>query len=463
MTDSIRVLALDHFFDQDLRALEAHPRLDVRRFPYQRLRGPAMRMMGADVASGLQAFARPELAPARRRYAAWLADEVRRLYLERSFDVIVLPTDTLFYVRSLPDAAHALGIPVVVVQKETTISAATMESHSALMRATAPFAADLMTVCSERHREFWLRTGAVGELLVVTGQPRFDIYAAPRLREQRRRQRVLFLTYQLDAYVPGAGSGKGWRTWEPLRGAIETVLLDAVRTGSCEVVVKCHPQQDQRSEAARLSRRAGAMWNRGVSVAPIDADTRELIVAADVVVGFQTTALYEAVAARRSVVYAAWGEAYERFREKLIRFDEAPAGCLEHAGSTEQLAAALANPTTPADATCAGWYEEALGAVDGHATERVAERLAAVAAAWPPGAARAGLESHRRHFAAGLLARSLAAEAVWTVAVPVARVAGEQRRVAIRRRRAREGRALATAALLGRRPRSGDRVSPGAG
>jgi hypothetical protein len=453
VTGRVRVLALDHFFDQDLRALEAHPHLDVRRFPYQRLRGPAMRMMGADVATGLQAFARPELAPVRRRYAAWLVGEVRRLYLERAFDVIILPTDTLFYVRSLPQAAHALGIPVVVVQKETTISEATMESHSALMRETAPFAADLMTICSDRHRQFWLRTGADGDLLVVTGQPRFDIYASPHLGHRQRPQRVLFLTYQLDAYVPGAGSGMGWRTWEPLRDATESVLLDAVRSGSCEVVVKCHPQQDRRSEAARLSRRAGSMWNRGISIAPPDADTRELIVAANVVVGFQTTALYEAVAARRSVVYAAWGEAYERFRDKLIRFDEAPMGCLEHAETAERLAAVLANPTTPTDAPCAAWYEEALGAVDGHATDRVAERLAAVAAAWPPGEARRALERRRRHFAAGLLARSLAAEAVWTAAAPVALVAGEQRRVAIRRRRAREGRALAAAALLGRQPR----------
>jgi hypothetical protein len=447
VTDRVRVLALDHFFDQDLRALEAHPHLDVRRFPYQRLRGPAMRMMGADVATGLLAFARPELAPARRRYAAWLVGEVRRLYLERAFDVIVLPTDTLFYVRSLPQAAHALGIPVVVVQKETTISEATMESHSALMRAAAPFAADLMTVCSERHREFWLRTGADADLVVVTGQPRFDIYASSRLGHRQGRQRVLFLTYQLDAYVPGAGSGMGWRTWEPLRDATESVLLEAVRSGSCEVLVKCHPQQDRRSEAARLSRRAGSMWNRGISIAAPDADTRELIVAANTVVGFQTTALYEAVAARRSVVYAAWGEEYVRYRDRLIRFDEAPTGCLEHADSAERLAAALANPTIWTDAPCAAWYEEALGAVDGHATERVAGRLEAVAAAWPPAAKRAALDRRRRRFAIGMLARSLVAEAVWVAATPVAQVAGQERRVAIRRQRARNQRGMAVTAL----------------
>jgi hypothetical protein len=452
VTDRVRVLAMDHYFDQDLRALEAHPRLDIRRFPYQRLRGPAIRILGAEVATGLRAYARPELEPLRRRHAAWLGGEVRRLYLERAFDVIVLPSDTFFYVRGLPEAAHGLGIPVVVVQKETTISEATMEAHSAEMQLLAPFAADFMTVCSERHRQFWLRTGADPSPIEVTGQPRFDLYAAQRTRARSARTRVLFLTYQLDAYVPGAGRGRGLRTWAPLRDATEAVLIDAVRRGGHEVVIKCHPQQDHRAEAARLAARAGAAWNHGLSLAAVDADARELIVASDLVIGFQTTAMYETVAAGRTCVYAAWGEEYERHRDRLIPFHQAPPSCVHHATSPEGLAALVASPPAP-PAGCVDWYEDALGPVDGHAVARVADRLGAVAAAWPPSSTRRDLDLRRRRFAVGLLVRSFAAEAVWTLASPVARVAGQERRVGARRKLAGQGRAMATDTLV-RRPRS---------
>lgn len=450
MTDRVRVLAMDHYFDQDLRALEAHPRLDIRRFPYQRLRGPAIRILGAEVATGLRAYARPGLEPQRRRYGTWLVGEVRRLYLERAFDVIVLPSDTFFYVRGLPEAAHALGVPVVVVQKETTISEATMEAHSAEMQVLAPFTADFMTVCSERHRQFWQRTGADRSLIEVTGQPRFDLYASQRATVRSARRRVLFLTYQLDAYVPGAGRGMGLRTWGPLRDATEAVLLDAVRQGGHEVVVKCHPQQDHRAEASRLAARAGPAWNHGLSLAAMDADTRELIVASDLVIGFQTTAMYETVAAGRTAVYAAWGEEYERYRDRLIPFHQAPPGCVHHATSAERLAALVASP--PAlPAGCADWYEEALGPVDGYAVARVADRLSAVAAAWPPSSTRRELELQRRRFAVGLLVRSATAEAVWTLAAPVARVAGQERRVRGRRKLAGQRRAMATVTLR-RRP-----------
>ena len=438
---------MDHFFDQDLRALEAHPRLYVRRFPYQRLRNPALRMMGTAAAGGLSEFTRPELEPSRRRYASWLRAEVRRMYLERAFDIVVLPSDTFFYVRSLPDAAHALGVPVVVVQKETTISIDTMEAHSKEQREHAPFLSDFMTVCSHRHREFWLRAGADGTLVDVTGQPRFDIYAARHARPSSPRRRVLFLTYELDAYVPGVAQWSGGRTWAPLRDATEEVLFGAVRSGTCEVIVKCHPQQDHRAEEERLARRAGPAWNRGLSLAALDADTRDLILASDVVVGFQTTALYEAVAARKSVVFAAWGPAYDQFRAGLIPFHEAPPQCLRFAASTDQLAALLSDQLESASAHCASWYEEALGPVDGHATERVAARLEAVAASWPPTPERRGLELRRRRYAVGLLLRSLAAETVWTLGIPAARLSGQERRVAVRRNRARQASAMAVATL----------------
>jgi hypothetical protein len=442
-----RVLALDHFFDQDLRALEAHPRLQVRRFPYQRLRGRAVRLMGPQVARGLHPYNDPGIAAARGRYAAWLAREVEHLYLEQAFDVIVLPSDTFFYVRTLPAAAHRLGIPVVVVQKETTISQATMDTFSLEIGAEAPFVSDFMTVCSERQGEFWRRAGAAAARIEVTGQPRFDIYAAPSETRSQSRRRVLYLTYALDAYVPGAGRGKGLRTWESLRDATEAALIEQVRAGTCEVIVKCHPQQDRRAEAVRLARSAGATWGSGVSLADEDADTRELIRGSDDVVGFQTTALYEAVAARRNVIYAAWGDEYERYRSGLIPFDAAPSGCIRHATSPESLAALIRDSSGGTKPDCTAWSELALGLLDGQATERVAQRLESVVAAWTPTQRRRELDARRRRYALGYLTRSVAAEAVWTLAIPAAVVAGEQRRVAVRRTRAREGRATAAANL----------------
>jgi hypothetical protein len=114
------------------------------------------------------------------------------------------------------------------------------------------------------------------------------------------------------------------------------------------------------------------------------------------------------------------------------------------------LVAMLQDDFVPPVSGCASWFEAALGPVDGHATERVAERLRTVAAAWSPTDERLSLERRRRWSAVGLLARSVAAEGLWTAATPVAKVAGEERRVTMRRRHAAELRVIAARALRSR-------------
>ena len=448
MTSSpLKILALDHFFNQDLTALENHWGVQVRRIPYRRLRRPALRIMGEQVGSGLEPYNSAKLASPRERYANWLRAEVRRLYLEGAFDVLVVPSDTLFYVRALPEAAHELGIPVIVVQKETTISVDTMESHSQEIGLEAPFISDWMTVCSERHREFWLRTGADGDRVLVTGQPRFDVYANTAAQTRKQPPQVLFLSYVLDAYVPGVGQGIGLRTWEALRTDTERVLIELAEAGQCRVLVKCHPHQNHRREADRLGH-ASASWGENIRIAHPDADTRQLLLDSDVVVGFQTTALYEAVAAGKPVVYAAWGEEYETHRPRLIPFHASPAGCVHWARNPAEFAELVVSDLPPPPATCRPWYEEALGPVDGCATERVVRLLTRVAREWPSTTSRRTLDQRRRTFAPGLLVRAGMAETVWTVAAPAARLAGLGSRAAARRRAAAERRRLAMRELI---------------
>src|SRR5205823_1120294 len=118
-----------------------------------------------------------------------------------------------FYVRDAPGACHALGVPFFVAQKETTISPETMRSHAERVARYAPPVADRMTVCSERHRSFWLRAGADPERVIVTGQPRFDFYAGigPERVEAGYGDEgpvALFFSYQVDAYHPSEGAGR---------------------------------------------------------------------------------------------------------------------------------------------------------------------------------------------------------------------------------------------------------------
>ena len=248
---------LDHHFAQDIDALRqvAGDDLELDVMPYELPRAEALRVLPEDVASSLDSFARPELEGARRRYAAILREILEDRFAAAPFDAVVMPSDTFFYVRATPEAAHALGVPFIVAQKETTISEHTMREHSRELREFFPPLADRMTVCSERHKQFWVLAGGSAERIEVTGQPRFDFYGHPSRWPQDvpfggTGPTVLFLSYAVDAYHPVEGHEAG--VWSPLHVQTERGLHELARRGWR--VLDQAPSAAVRRASARMAR-----------------------------------------------------------------------------------------------------------------------------------------------------------------------------------------------------------------
>lgn len=396
----MQILAVDHFYDQDLQALvkALRPEDAFHVIPATRFRRLAER------AFPVEAFATPggpfaaDLAPCWRQFtpkAERLADWLLAAYLP---DVFVLPSDSLFYLRPIISRLAVLGVPTVVVQKETTITSDTMEAFSQEVGRYLPFMSCLMTVCSERQREFWVRSGAEPARLIVTGQPRFDVYRWSKERAQTDKPPVLlYLSYDDDAYVPPYSfSAPGDNTWRGQRRETEEVLAQLAE-GGWRIVAKRHPQQLARDD-----------WlGPRVERADSNSDTRLLIVAADVVVGFQTTALFEAALAGKRTVHAGWGNLYERVRPDLIPFQDHP-GAVTHVGSPGELARALENwqALPRPDEAALFPITEHLGPCDGKAGDRVVAILRDLGERASPTPALP--TSHRRERALALLRGAVA-------------------------------------------------------
>lgn len=385
----VRFLVLEHLFSQDIdelrRAGGEDLELDV--MSYDLLRSEALRVLPEEVGTGLEAFARPALEGARRRYGAILREILEDRFTSCPFDALVVPSDTFFYVRSAPAAAHALGVPFLVAQKETTISEQTMRDHAEQIRRFSPPQADRMTVCSERHKSFWVRAGGARERIVVTGQPRFDFYSHPSEWPTGPLSRdggpsVLFLSYAVDAYHPREGQGAP--VWKTLHTQTEQGLHELARRG-WRVLIKPHPQQPLDS-VGQWRRNAGDLWGRQVFMVDPRADVRPLIVAADVTVGFQSTALLEAMLAGRPVLYTGWDPAAAALGGQLIPFQqwEREITVIHQAGDLPDAVVAARGGTCPAS-VLRGRREIAeryLGPLDGRAAERTVAVLREEASRW---------------------------------------------------------------------------------
>lgn len=375
----MRVLAFDHFFDQDLQALgSALDRADTLVVePYQRLWHLARRHFPPAAFHTLAAAYEGPTRGSWHRYVPAAERVAHRLRKAARPDVFVVPSDVFFYLRPVIQDFACHGVPTVVVQKETTISPMVMTDHAEQVREWTPFISDHMTVCSERQKQFWLNAGTDRAAVTVTGQPRFDRYA--RTREATRRPgppRLLYLSYDDVAYLPSDTGLPFNGSWHVLREGTERVLAAAAQNG-WSVTAKRHPQQSPSAD-----------WlGTTVTRAPRSADTRDLLADADVVVGFQTTALFEAAAAGRRILYPAWGEVFDEVADLLIPFHEMP-DLLTHVRSGGELASMLeqgVEAIPPPGAEGRRTYEEHLGPVDGAACERVVALLRAMAATGPHG------------------------------------------------------------------------------
>ncbi|MDD2889014.1 MAG: CDP-glycerol glycerophosphotransferase family protein [bacterium] len=323
----MKVLFIEHYFEQDMEAL-MFERNGIHEFRYISANYFALkaRKFFPDVVfNGLEEYCKPKYRLARYKWSQKAFKLFRELYKVYPFDIVIAPSDSFFYIRDLVTASKKWKIPFIVAQKETTIAPGTMRTHSKEVGMFCPFISDYMTVCSERHKEFWLKSGASGNKIEVTGQPRFDFYKNQKkwlLLDQLgislnpKLKTILFFTYELDAYSPD-----GQKIWEDLRTDTEKILADLAKNNLFNIIIKPHPQhniEDIEFFSSRLQSLCGSVWKKSIFVADRKMDARQLIVNSDIVIAFQSTALLESLISGKRVIYTYWGEGQKI--EKVKKF-----------------------------------------------------------------------------------------------------------------------------------------------
>lgn len=318
------VVVIDHNFIQDIEALRdvsSTEQTNIIRIPYESFYLLAGCYFCEDSRDG--SYLAEEIQLPREQYNKML----RRLFLvwrpKKFITVFVCPSDSFFWIREIIALLHENMIPCVVVDKEGTISPHSMEHHSRQIVERYPFISDRILVWSERQSEFWQRTGVAAEQIRIVGQPRSDFFFntsawLPRFSlPGGNKPLILFFTFETDAYAPTPG----YHIWRDLRDDIdESIVTLAKRFPEKVFVVKTHPQQQDRLSVERKFTVAGL---QNIVVCHGAELSRHLIVHAAVVIGFQTTALIEAMLAGKRVVYAEWSRAVFANRHHLIPFHEA--------------------------------------------------------------------------------------------------------------------------------------------
>jgi hypothetical protein len=378
---NLNVLIVDHNYGQDILALElaAPTVVSIATVSAHYFADRARPYLSNTIFEGsIEEYWDDQYEQERADWDAAAHKALEELHYLFPFDIILTPSDTFFYIRAIREAARSMEIPFVVVQKETTISPDGMDFHTARYKELFPFISDLMTVCSERHKEFWVKSGATPELIHVTGQPRFDYYDQRSLPVEV--DQVLLLAFEFIAYLPENILEQG-HDWSQFQREIVESAAQSCAEANIPLLIKPHPQQDP-NEIKQIEEwaiaAAGQAATSVVNMIDRTSDARELIAASKCVIGFQTTALMEAAIAKKTTLYPFWGDLADSVKDSLIPFHNfEPAITIVKSQSDIVQEISKVFDTDHGSDDQAGntgnqdFITEYLGPTDGHAAERV--------------------------------------------------------------------------------------------
>lgn len=339
----------------------------------------------------------PDARVSKERYRDFLNEMWRKLVEYVTFDAVVTGNFGYYAERELATVLEKMGIPFIAMHKENLKSPGRIDFSMTIYRdRRGPFTGRRILVYNEGERHLQINAGVANpEKIVVCGMPRLDRVHewrranAGNQRPADRRPQVLLFSFTPKAVLPRVGrrpqagfDGNAERlegkletlSWEVLcRHFHQSALTLAVENPNIDVVIKSKLRDRERSEMHRMLG-GGRKLPTNLRIV-VGGDPLNLIKDSDVVSGFNTTGLLEALASGKPVVVPRFAEATDtRMQFYVVDLEDSVA----YAESPEELVTLLrqnALNRLPMPLTLTASHQRVLnrwtGNADGCAGERV--------------------------------------------------------------------------------------------
>jgi hypothetical protein len=328
----------------------------------------------------------PAIEASKQEYRRFLLEMWQHFLEIRPIDAVISANFGYFAQREFGAALKQAGTPLVVLHKENVKSPGRVKYWNAIYRARGQFEGSKILVYNATERDLQVETGvAAPEQIVVTGMPRLDRihrwrHAQAHAGGDEHSPQLLFFSFWRKEKVTGTGAWEDL-SWTDLCEATHKAVVELARQNPhARIVIKTKPLSSRVDDIWDILRESGQDLPPNLMVIS-GGDPFPLITKSSVIIGFNTTALLEALAAGKPVIVPQFAEADDaRMRPLVIDVG----GAVERATSPEELVrmarAYLDGPSAP-PAELSSAASEALtywvGNHDGQAGRRVLEAVRA--------------------------------------------------------------------------------------
>jgi hypothetical protein len=303
----------------------------------------------------------PAVEASKARLRKFLASMWRSYTKKKSIDVVLTGNFAYYTEREFATILEEAGTPFIAIHKENVRPPKRVKDYwfTLYKERRGKFTGRKILVYNEIERDLEIASGIVdADRVVVTGMPRLDRLHRWRLShvgkpEPGCRPHILFFAFsrhdKLTAIQrkPSAGMPgniehmEGWDglSWGSFCLETHRAIVDLARQRpDLDVTIKSKGQSRKLNDILQTLEEVGPLPINVFIVT--SGDPYELIARSQVVVGFNTTGLLEAIAAGKSVIVPRFGEACRNeMRDLIIDLG----GAVHYAGSPDELKTMIAS------------------------------------------------------------------------------------------------------------------------
>ena len=232
------------------------------------------------------------------------------IYLNKywKFDGIIGFNLFYFAEHTLHEAIHEIKKKSIVIHKESVYPPKEMEYNKILYKKNEPFKGDKISVYNEYEKKLLVESGlADNQQIVVNGCSRLDL-AFNYENIEPQKSTILYYMIEKKRFLPGKES---FVDWSNLKLNIEKYLIDyAIKNPEKKIVFKGKVGVHERSDLPEKLPKNCIFLNKNAG--------HELLKIAKVVVGFNSSVVYEAIAAKKNLIVPFFNINYSEVKENLL-------------------------------------------------------------------------------------------------------------------------------------------------
>lgn len=323
------------FLEDVAASFDSAPDIELVSWPIYALPSFSAALLSPELSNKRYETNDPEIEASKKRYRRFLSELWSHFSRYKRIDAVLTANYGYYNQREFAVALRQAGTSFIALHKENVKSPRRLKYWHPIYKSRGQFGGSRILVYSDTERELQIASGvADADTVVVTGMPRLD-----RMHRWRRAcsyqpsselHQILFFAFwrrekltALERISPKRTRTESDEEWSRLNwnqlceGTYRAIIEFAQSRPDVRVVMKTKPQSIRLEEVFKMLGQSADALPSNFSIVK-GGDPIKLIAESRAVIGFNTTALLEALAAGKPVIVPDFAEAREPFMADLI-------------------------------------------------------------------------------------------------------------------------------------------------